>query len=49
MSLVKSVRADLRQLLVLARQYPDLQLDTEGIENEYNSVEAFYQQYKRVR
>jgi len=49
MSLVKRVRASLRQLVVLARQYPDLRLDTEGLENEYNSVEAFYQQFKRVR
>lgn len=48
MSLIKRVRSNLRQLVVLARQYTDLELDEVQIENEYNSVEAFYQQQKRL-
>jgi len=48
MSLVKRIRGSLRQLMTLARQYPDLQLDAEALEREYNSVEAFYQQHKRM-
>jgi len=47
-SLVKRIRTSLRQLTTLARQYPDLDLDVEAIEDEYNSVEAFYQKHKRA-
>jgi len=49
MSLVRRVRGSIRQLLTLARQYPDLQLNVTAIEDEYNSIEAFYQQHKRLR
>ena len=49
MSLVRKVRSSLWQLLMLARQYQDLRLNAEAIEEEYNSIEAFYQQHKRLR
>jgi len=49
MSLVRKVRGRLRTMIVLAKQYPDLQLDLEQLQKDYNSVEAFYQQHKRAR
>lgn len=49
MSRVRSIKADMKIVMVLAKRYPDLQIDLEQIQSQYNSVEAFYQKNKHIR
>jgi hypothetical protein len=49
MSIVRGVKADYKALILLARRYPDLQINPLVLEAELNSVEAFYQKHKREK
>jgi membrane-bound ClpP family serine protease len=40
---VREIRTDFQNLVALAKKYPDLHLDVEGLQAELNSVEAAYQ------
>ena len=47
MSIVRGIKADYKALILLAKHYPDLQINPLALEAELNSVEAFYQKHKR--
>ena len=46
LKLLRGIRADFKSLISLAKNYPDLNLSVEALEQELNSVEAYYKNLK---
>jgi len=49
LKLLRDIRDDYKSLLSLAKHYPDLQIDVGHLEQQLNSAEALYEQYKMRR
>lgn len=47
LKLLRDARNEFKTLIGLARRYPDLGLDIVALENEFNTIEAAYQNVKR--
>jgi ATP-dependent protease ClpP protease subunit len=47
LEILRNAKSEFQTLIKLAKKYPDLELDTESLEKELNSVEAAYQDAKR--
>jgi len=47
MRLIREIKADMGQLVMIGKANPDLHLDLDAIEQEYAEVEAFYKQAVR--
>jgi ATP-dependent protease ClpP protease subunit len=47
LEILRSAKSEFQSLIKLAKKYPDLELDTQSLEEELNSVEAAYQDIKR--
>lgn len=45
--ILRSARSEFKQLISLARKYPDLNLDIQLLEDELNSIEANYEKIRR--
>ena len=43
---MREAKREFKKLIKLAKQYPDLRLDLEALEDELNSIEAAYQKVK---
>jgi membrane-bound ClpP family serine protease len=49
MSILRDIRSNYKGLIALAKRYPDLQVNVQVLEEQLNSVEAFYQKEKQER
>ena len=49
LSILRDIRSHYKGLIALAKRYPDLQVNVQVLEEQLNSVEAFYQKEKKSR
>jgi membrane-bound ClpP family serine protease len=49
LKLIRDIRNDFKQLLQLAKKYPDLKIDATAVQSQLNSVEAAYKNAKMSR